>query len=1015
MTQNTSLRNNLVLFEYILSYLGLRNISGVSETLKRQNEGYDAEGRTYFFNALKGYLQIDENKLEDYDKNIKSYLDHINELRTEKISLKYFQYLAILFTEIFFDNIKNNPKFLKELNKFSEENDKYSFDESDLTKLAYWMATGSGKTLVMHINFLQYHKYNKELLDNIILITPNQDMSKQHLDELRKSNIPSKIFDESNPQQELIQILHIHKLTEEKEGGGKAVEVSSFEGTNLIFVDEGHKGLVSGNKWKSLREQISKIGFTFEYSATFEEAIPTQRDELMEEYSKAIIFDYSYRFFYFDGYGKEFKVMNLKDTEYSQHKELILLYNLLSYYQQISVFNEKNKSIKPFSFEKPLWIFIGNTVTGGSSGPQKAIVSDLEFILDFINRFLTSKESFESIIDDIINNRVSLLGDEKNLSSDNLFKFIKSKNTDGKTIYKDIINSVFNAEINQSLELWILDKSQGEIALKVSNSNAYFGLIYIGDTNSFKRNIEASGNFSIMEDKFTNSLFNSVNDEESEIKILLGSKKFIEGWNSFRVSNMGLLNMGRTKGSQILQLFGRGVRLRGYKNLMKRTQELISEGILTDAEVPQDIEVLENLSIFGIKADYVDAFREQLEKEGIVEEEIIELKIKKNEEFLKRNLVTMRLSKNASFDSPLPLKFEDRLSKITLDLRPKIKSFDSSQDELLTHEIEEITFPLFDLVDFINWDKIYFDLYDFKQQRGFYNLYFDKKALRNILNQKNYKIIIDSTLKFEDISKLYFAESLCVRVLKKYVQNYYNLHKRKWATENIEYSILTDEDDNFQDYKFIIDKKEKGIIEKIQGLIGEVSELYEKDQAEIPSLVFDRHLYQPLVAYNRRFTTIPAPLNEGEVKFIKDLRKFFKERKDDGGLLGYEFFIFRNLSKKGVGIFTEINNFYPDFILWAINEEGQKLVFIDPKGLIHGAADKKAKIELNKTLDEIQEFLEREDIELSSFILSISPFDELKRVYDWDKVKFEENNVLFQEDDDYIEKLIDKIIGEEFS
>jgi len=75
---------------------------------------------------------------------------------------------------------------LKELNKFSEENDKYSFDESDLTKLAYWMATGSGKTLVMHINFLQYHKYNKELLDNIILITPNQDMSKQHLDELRK-------------------------------------------------------------------------------------------------------------------------------------------------------------------------------------------------------------------------------------------------------------------------------------------------------------------------------------------------------------------------------------------------------------------------------------------------------------------------------------------------------------------------------------------------------------------------------------------------------------------------------------------------------------------------------------------------------------------------------------------------------------------------------------------------------------------------------------------------------------
>jgi len=43
--------------------------------------------------------------------------------------------------------------------------------------------------------------------------------------------------------------------------------------------------------------------------------------------------------------------------------------------------------------------------------------------------------------------------------------------------------------------------------------------------------------------------------KNQKLKILLGSKKFIEGWNSFRVSNMGLLNMGRTKGSQILQLF----------------------------------------------------------------------------------------------------------------------------------------------------------------------------------------------------------------------------------------------------------------------------------------------------------------------------------------------------------------------------------------------------------------------------------------------------------------------------
>ena len=42
------------------------------------------------------------------------------------------------------------------------------FSENDLTKLAYWMATGSGKTLILHLNYYQFLHYNKELLDNIL-------------------------------------------------------------------------------------------------------------------------------------------------------------------------------------------------------------------------------------------------------------------------------------------------------------------------------------------------------------------------------------------------------------------------------------------------------------------------------------------------------------------------------------------------------------------------------------------------------------------------------------------------------------------------------------------------------------------------------------------------------------------------------------------------------------------------------------------------------------------------------
>jgi hypothetical protein len=35
---------------------------------------------------------------------------------------------------------------------------------------------------------------------------------------------------------------------------------------------------------------------------------------MMQEYSKAILFDYSYKYFYEDGFGKDFDVLNLRST-----------------------------------------------------------------------------------------------------------------------------------------------------------------------------------------------------------------------------------------------------------------------------------------------------------------------------------------------------------------------------------------------------------------------------------------------------------------------------------------------------------------------------------------------------------------------------------------------------------------------------------------------------------------------------------------------------------------------------
>jgi len=58
------------------------------------------------------------------------------------------------------------------------------------------------------------------------------------------------------------------------------------------------------------------------YSATFGQALSAARnDPLTAEYGKAIVFDYSYRYFYGDGYGKDFRILNLQDeTDEAQNR-----------------------------------------------------------------------------------------------------------------------------------------------------------------------------------------------------------------------------------------------------------------------------------------------------------------------------------------------------------------------------------------------------------------------------------------------------------------------------------------------------------------------------------------------------------------------------------------------------------------------------------------------------------------------------------------------------------------------
>ncbi|KAF5424780.1 MAG: Type III restriction enzyme, res subunit, partial [Candidatus Methanocomedens sp.] len=407
----------LVLNTFFNKLFGMESFDNFQKLLKNVEDGFDDEGRSYVFNTLHSQTGIDpqlKSKLEEYDSNIKGYIDRINSKKDTHIRLKYFQYLAVLLTEIYLDRYFEDPiKLMNELTPDSEErqslkekNDKFNpiFIPGDLKKLAFWMATGSGKTFLVHINYLQFMHYNKgphEIeLDNILLITPSESLSNQHLNEMQQSSIPCELFQSNNlgywsghAGQNVVKVIDIHKLTDEKKGQGVTMDIESFGRKNLIFVDEGHKGS-GGKKWTYFREELAKEGFALEYSATFGQAVAAAGGKdalaaLLSKYGKSIIFDYSYRYFYNDGYGKEYSILNLKDAKYSDHvKHIVMLANLLTLYEQKIVFDEHANEIESYNIEDPLWIFVGSKVQG------KQNQSDILEVVKFFDLALKNEENW---------------------------------------------------------------------------------------------------------------------------------------------------------------------------------------------------------------------------------------------------------------------------------------------------------------------------------------------------------------------------------------------------------------------------------------------------------------------------------------------------------------------------------------------------------------------------------------------------------------------------------------------
>ena len=963
MPNTRTLLNHLTLHDWLNSRFGYKTTRDLLNDTKR----FDEDGHTeicQFLSALPNLNRNTKTALPTYDANIKRHLAKINNTRTKPINLRYFQYLALLYTEIFLDWKFNRPsELLHQLNTFvKKRNDARApgiqdmdtlFTENDLQKLAFYMATGAGKTIIMHINYHQFLHYHKEKIDHILLITPNQGLTEQHLRELLNADIPAQRFNlqgnTSANHLNTIQLTEITKLVEEKTGEGESVPVEAFEGNNLIFVDEGHKGS-GGDVWRKIRDQLAETGFTFEYSATFGQALAAAKNaDLVEEYGKAIAFDYSYRYFYEDGYGKDFRILNVRHDEEHQTQTLLLA-NLLTFYEQRRYFKENTEDVRTYGLDSPLWAFIGSKVNAVYTENRKAR-SDILNVIRFLHKFLKNENNWvTTAIQDIVFNRNTGLVDPKGYDIfNNKLNYIRNANETPHHIYHDILNEVFHTNTSGALHLQHIKNAPGEIALKTTHSTQHFGLIYIGDTAKFKKLVENDDTDIITEPEntFTESLFNKINTPNSPINILIGAKKFIEGWDSWRVTAMGLLNIGKQEGSQIIQLFGRGVRLRGKDMSLKRSSAL-------HGEHPPHIALLETLNIFAVRANFMAQFREYLTREGIHPDDPVQLtiQIKRNQDFLNKKLILPKATPyhEGAKGTCEPLKVltgtiithtTQRIDIAAGNAQRGIHTEDHAEAALEKHIPQES-------LQLVDWEKIQHQLLEYKHLKGYHNLTFNTDTLEEILNpdKPTYKLTVthESEVAPTSQAELQRLEELVLTLLQKYIDKYYQLLKKNWNDKEIRLRQLGDDPDdekNFPDWTVHVPRTEaKDVQQEIEHLI-ENQVIYGPKLTTLPNVYNERHLYQPLltnegdllenmsIAHNLSRTTPPA-LIKSEKSFLEDLNKYYRKQHPEK-----EIYILRNQSRgKGIG-FYENEGFYPDFILWILDSVKQRIVFIEPHGMIH--------------------------------------------------------------------------------
>lgn len=861
------------LFEY--QQAALKNI------VKTLHEFYDIQNRNEYPGKSHFFKLYKDNAVKDDAFAVKKYSSDRD--KENRIVNKRFN----MFMEHFgFHNGENGNDYISSV--------------SFLNRAALWMATGSGKSLVLikNIELLDFLMSQKLIPQNeIMFLLPREDLIKQFKKEINEFNQGRErkidlvnLKDYENDKQSFdfknsIKVYYYRSDLLRDERKETILDYKSYlnDGKWYILLDEAHRGETGNSNMQDYMSVLSKNGFLFNYSATFTDEI---------DYVTTC-FNFNLEKFILAGYGKNiylsqslFNFNKQRDEISEQDKQKQVLKSLIT-------FAYVKKTRKKGVYHNPLLITLVNSVNTEDSDLQRFFTKLEEIAGGKIGKTIFN-ESKKEIISDLRNSTSLVFGDEK-LDVD--FEDLES------LVIEDVFEQVFNAQNHGKIE--ILEGEKGkEIVLKLQTSTKPFALVKIGDTGKFKRE-QLGKNYSVLESFDTRRYFEDINHSE-DINILLGSRSFYEGWDSNRPNIINMINIGKQDAKKfVLQGIGRGIRIEPHKGERKRLPENHKD----------KNSLLETLFVFATDKNAVKAIIETVEEQKNTDETEISLA---------ENI-------NKLFDLLIPMYKED-------EVRGKIIPFNISEKSLESFKKYFTSFEFGTLLTKTGVDKESLEFLKeelesgelFKVVSG--NDYFDMEMLLH-------KLIGHISIKNKMVNGLKVVEDEIVHFKHIKVNNF----------SHAEIESFKEKIQKVKDFKGV-DKKE--IAMKFAS--GEISEKEFNEQVnakneeafkDLKIRNIAQHYYLPLIYSDvEKVEYIKHVINiESEVKFIKNLENHIADK-----TFSFEWMFSKvdeSLDKKlGIPYFTNDNfykDFYPDFIFWIKKDQNYRIVFIDPKGGVSAVSQKK--------------------------------------------------------------------------